>query len=357
MVEQCVVLVTGVAGYWGGRVARRLLGEPGYRVLGLDNEPPQAESRRHSSAIEGLDFVPADVRNPLLGELLETAGVDIVCHLAFVETVRPSQAAFDLNVTGTVQLLEACAQAGVRKVVLKSSTAVYGARPDNPAFLSEDRALRGSRKYGYTRDRVEIETFCASFRQRQPGLQLTILRLANVVGPTADTPLTRFLREPRAPTLLGFDPLMQLIHEDDAVAALVHAVGHHAVGTYNVAAEDRLPLNKIRGLVGKPPFSVLHPLAYRGGRWLRRAGLNPDRYLPLEPDYLRYPWVGDLERMRDELGFVPRFSAEEALAALAEAQHRGRLGPGPIGLARDEERLRAMIAQRRQASAEEGDDD
>lgn len=353
MAEKTVVLVTGVAGYWGARVAARLLDDPGTHVIGLDVEPA-------ASPIEGLDFVQADVRNPLLGELLAAEGVEAVCHLAFAETARPSDAAFDLNVLGTIKLLEACAGAGVRKGVLKSSTAVYGARPGNPAFLREDHALRGSRRSGTVRDLVEIETFCASFARQQPGLRLTLLRFPGIVGPTADTPLTRFLRQRSAPTLLGFDPLMQLIHEDDAVEALVHAVRHDAPGAFNVAAEEALPLSKVRGLVGKPLLPVFHPLAYRGGQWLRRAGLRADRYLPLEPDYLRYPWVGDLARMRDELGFAPRFSAEEALQAFAEAQRLGRLGLGPAGLARDEERLRATIERRQAATTahgEEGDDD
>jgi UDP-glucose 4-epimerase len=352
MAKKTVVLVTGVAGYWGARLAARLAREPGTRLLGLDVEPP-------APPIAGLDFVQADVRNPLLADLLATESVDTVCHLAFVETARPSEAAFDLNVLGTVKLLNDCVQAGVRKVVLKSSTAIYGARPGNPAFLREDHALRGSKRSGTVRDLVEVEAFCASFRPQQPDLILTLLRFANIVGPTADTPLTRFLKEPAAPTLLGFDPLMQLIHEDDVVEALAHAVHHDAPGAFNVAAEDALPLNKVRGLVGKPPRSVLHPFAYRGAKWLRRAGLQPERYLPIEPDYLRYPWVADLTRMRDELGFAPRLSAEETLREFVEGRGPGRFREGSVSLARDEERLAAFIEQRRQAaaSAQEGDDE
>jgi UDP-glucose 4-epimerase len=354
MTEDGAILVTGVAGYWGFRVAARLLDHPGRRVIGLDAEQPARE-------IDGLDFIQADVRNPLLAELLEVAGVSRVCHLAFAETARPSEGAFDLNVMGTAQVLRHCAQSGVRKVVLKSSTAVYGARPSNPAFLGEEHALRGSRRTGTTRDLVEIESFCDGFRHQQPDLLLTILRFASIVGPAADTPMTRFLKEPAAPSLLGFDPMMQLIHEDDVVEALVHAVFYDAPGAFNVAADDALPLNKIRGLAGKPPLAVLHPFAYRGAKWLRKAGLRMDRYLPIEPDYLRYPWVGDLARMRDDLGFAPRFTAEETLREFAEVHRAGRFREGSVSLAREEERLRAIIEQRRQAAlvptAREGGDD
>jgi len=342
MADKQNVLVTGVAKYWGARVAAGLAIEPRYHIIGLDLEQPTEE-------IKGLDFVQADIRNPLLPELLASEGVDTVCHLAFVETARPSKVAFGMNVMGTAKLLSACAEAGVRKVVVKSSTAVYGARPSNSAFLAEDHALRGSQRTGTIRDLVEIEKFCKSFRHQEPDVLLTILRFPSIVGPKVDTPMTRFLREPAAPTLLGFDPLMQLIHEDDVVAALIHAVANDVAGVFNVAAEDVLPLNRIRGLAGKLPVSIFHPLAYWGTGLLGRAGLRFDRYAPIELDYLRYPWVADLARMHHELGFVPRHTAEESVHEFAERHRAPYYEPDSINVARDEERLRATIEQRRQA--------
>ena len=338
MGDEKVILVTGVAGYWGSRVAERLVAEVGYHVIGLDVEQPPEE-------IQGLDFMQADVRNPLLVDLLKSEGVDTVCHLAFVETSRPNEAAFDANVAGTGKLLGACAEVGIRKVVLKSSTAIYGARPSNPAILTEEQSLRGSRRCGYVRDLVEIEAFCSGFRRQVPQLMLTILRFPSTVGPTADTPMTRFLKRPYAPSLLGFDPMMQLIHEDDVVGALIHAVHNDVPGTFNVAAEDVLPLNKIRGLAGKPLVTVFHPLAYWGVWLMDGTRLPIGRIVPIELDYIRYPWVADLTRMRRELGFEPLHTAEETLREFAE-WHRM---PGSEIVARGEERLRDIMEQRRRA--------
>ena len=152
MTEQRVVLVTGVAGYWGARVAARLVTEGNYHVIGLDSEPSKGRSK-------GLDLIEADIRNPLLAGLLKSEGVDTVCHLTFVEATRPSKAAFDLNVMGTTKVLGACAEAGVRKAILKSSMTVYGARPSNSTFLTEDHALRGSKRRGTTRCLLDIEAF------------------------------------------------------------------------------------------------------------------------------------------------------------------------------------------------------
>jgi UDP-glucose 4-epimerase len=354
MTKKQTILVTGVAGYWGSRLAARLVGEGGYHVIGLDAERP-------AEKIEGLDFVRADVRNPLLVDLLNVEAVATVCHLAFVETTRPSEAAFDLNVMGTTKVLAACAEAGVGKVILKSSTAVYGARPSNSAFLTEDHALRGSKRMGYTRDLLEIEAFCSGFRHRIPDMALTILRFASIVGPAVDTAMVRFLREPAAPSLLGFDPMMQIIHEDDVVDALFHATVHDVPGVFNVAAEDAMPLGRIRGLADKPFLPVFHILANWGARFLGGRTPQLDRTMPLEPDYLRYPWVADLTKMRTELGFEPRHTADETLREFAERYRAGRHHLGPASMARDEERLRSVIEQRRVAraasTAEQGGDD
>ena len=346
MSEKATILITGVAGTWGARVAARLGREAGLHIIGLDREAPGQE-------IEGLDFVQADVRNPQLVELLKTEQVDTVCHLAFVETELPNEAAFDLNVVGTTKVLGACAEAGVRKAVLKSSTAVYGARPGNAAFLTEEHALRGSKRSGTIRDLLEIETFCSGFRRRSPQLMLTILRFAGIVGTTVDTPMTRFLKVPMAPSLWGFDPRMQIIHEDDVLEALAHAVLKDAPGVINVAAEDIIPMNKVRGLAGKPPISIPHLLAYWGRDLLARTGRRVHDSMPMEPDYLRYPWVADLRRMREELGFSPRYYAEDALREFAERQHASPLQAGPFSMARDEARLRDLIEQRQQARERE----
>ena len=151
---------------------------------------------------------------------------------------------------------------------------------------------------------------------------------------------------PWAPGLMGFDPMMQVIHEDDAVAALVHAVNKDVSGACNVAATDALPLSKIRGLVGKLPISVFHPFANGGLALLGTARLDVDRYLPIEPDYLRFPWVGDLAHMEQELGFAPRYSAVETLREFAAHLRLGRYRSGPQGLAQDADHLREVLERR-----------
>lgn len=340
MTEKRIILVTGVAGFWGSRVAEKLLTYPEFHVIGLDSDPPKDE-------IKGLDFVQADIRNPLLVDLLRSERVHTVCHLTFVESQRPAEASFDINVMGTMKVLGASAEAGVRKVITQSSTAVYGALLTNSAYLTEEQPLKGSRSYGYTRDLIEIEAFCNGFRRQVPEMIQTTLRFANIVGPSVTTPLTRFLQEPLAPILLGFDPMMQVIQEEDVVDALVHAVIHDVPGVFNVAAEGALPLSKLMGLAGKIPLPVFHLFLYWGTDAIGSSRLA--HLLPFELDYLRYPWVGDLARMREELGFTPHYTAEEALREFAAKQRLRRYLPESKALAYDEERLRDTLERRRRA--------
>jgi len=342
MSEYKVVLVTGASGYWGAHVVARLLTLPGVRVIGMDPTPPK-------EPIKALDFIQADVRNPLLPDLLREEHVEAVVHLAFAESERPNETAFDLNVMGTMKVLAAAASAGVRKLVLKSSTMVYGAKPDNSAFLVEERGLAANTNSGTIRDLVEVEAFSNGFRSQNENLILTILRFPSIVGPTADTPMTRFLGSPAAPVLMGFDPLMQVIHEDDVVEALVHSVMYDTPGVFNVAAEGILPLSRLRRLAGKHAPPIFHLAAYWTSPLLGALRIPVNRVWPIELDYLRYPWVGDLGKMRDILGFSPRYAAEEALREFAGRKRLQQYNSESPALSYDEDRLRDTLERRRLA--------
>jgi UDP-glucose 4-epimerase len=220
---------------------------------------------------------------------------------------------------------------------------VYGAQPTNSAFLREAHALQGSKGYGYIRDLVEVEAFCNGFQRQMPDIVMTILRFAHIVGPKADTPMTRFLKDEESLVLLGFDPMMQVIHEADVARALVHSVLHDAPGVFNVAADGFVPLWKLMGLAGKIALPVLHPAAYMS------VQLLGPRYAPMDVDYLRYPCVGDCEKMKSELRFTPHYTAEEALREFATQNRLRRYMPEALSREQEEERLRDTLERRRRA--------
>ncbi|MGB3717931.1 MAG: NAD-dependent epimerase/dehydratase family protein [Candidatus Promineifilaceae bacterium] len=324
MNDKKVVLVTGVAGYWGAHVAATLHLEPGLHVIGLDEQPPAFE-------IEGLDYVDAGVENPLLADFLNTEGVEVICHMKFMESVDRDGDARSANIQGAKNILKAGYQAGIRQIIFRSSTAVYGAHPDNPAFLTEDMPHRGSRSYGYTSDWLEVESLIADSRDRAPQTSLAVLRFANIVGSSAETPFTSFLNQTAPLVLFGFDPVMQMVHESDVLAAISFSVLNNTEGVFNIAADGAMPLSRILRLVRRFPMPIFHPIAYRGLNLMRKGQYQACDYVPIEWDYLRYPWVADTGKMHREMGFLPSISSEDGLLEFA-----GRLSSESKGSESDE---------------------
>ncbi|MFC1997130.1 NAD-dependent epimerase/dehydratase family protein [Chloroflexota bacterium] len=335
------ILVTGVGGYWGEHVAQSLAKQPFYHVMGLDTVAPK-------EPIPGLDFIQADICNPLLVDLFKSEQVKIVCHLAFKESIRPSESTFDHNVMGTMKVLGACVESGVEKIILRSSIAVYGAKALNSAYLTEEAPLAGSRAYGSIRDLLEIEAFCNGFRGQYPEKVLTVLRFANIIGPSVDSPMTKFLRERLSPSLLGFDPMMQLIHEDDVVNSILHSIENDFSGAYNVAAQDLLPLSKVIGLAGKTRFPVFHPFAYWGYSMIGGSGLRLSRHIPIELDYIRYRCVGDIKKMQEVFQYDLTITAEEALREFSELNHEKRYLPEAVSGAAEVDNFKRIIERRSQ---------
>ena len=338
------VVVTGVSGYWGRRVARQLLAEPNLRVLGIDVRPPEQVER-------GLDFIKADIRNPLLAALLRVESVDTVVHLAWRERQWRREEDFESNVLGSMQLIGAAVDAGVRQIVFRSTMAVYGASAENAIALPEDSPLRARSRYATVRDALDLEVSLKEFVADYPELRLALLRFPSIVGPDVDTPLTRWMQRPVLPELLGFDPMLQVIDIDDAVRSLVHAVlTEAAVGPCNVAADGAVSLCQIAGLIGKPVLPILHLLTYWGSSVLAttHAGRKALAWLPIEPDFLRYPWTGSLTRMWSEFGFEPRLDARQSIERTVQAW---RIRPFEHTVERQrfaDDRLASIVAERRE---------
>ncbi len=305
-----------------GRQLAQTASTLGMRVLGIDLKPmtkPLAE----------VEFIEADIRNPLLAELFKAEQVDTVVHCTFRWRQRRNEEVFDSNVLGTMRMLGAAALAGVRKVILPSSTVVYGASPDNPAFLDEGSDFAGRPSYAYLRELREIETFVNGYRRQQSDMVITTLRFANILGGGIASPLAALLSLPAPPILLGFEPMFQVIHHDDVQQALVHCILNDFNGVYNISARPALPLLKIMALAGTPPIPVLHPLAYLGFRSGRLLSTKVYDLAPFPWDYLRYSWVAATERMTSELGFEPTIDPETAVAQFGESVRQQRYRANP----------------------------
>lgn len=312
--------VTGTASFLGSRLLRRAVeARGGEAVLALDiAAPPATLDVRHRE----IDFTEPAADETLL-RILQEEKVSTLVHTAFFTTPRRDRShAHELESIGTLALMAAAAAAGVRHVVMRSFTAVYGARGQNPSFLTEERALEADARLAWVRDKVEAEQHARAFARRYPEMVVTILRFAPLFGPGVRTFYTRLFDKRVVPTLLGFDPLLQLLHPDDALDAAEAALARPLAGAFNVVPRAALPLVSALHLAEKVPVPVPHPIAYAASDALWAAGLveAPGAFL----DYARYPCVADGEKARRELGFEARYSSREALLAYLAYRHPGR---------------------------------
>jgi len=309
--------VTGIASLLGSRVLRRLAEvRPPESLVAIDiAAPPDALGVRHRA----LDFTEPASDQRLL-EILREEEVETVVHAAFFTSPRrDSGYAHELESIGTLNLLAAAAAAGVERVIVRSFTAVYGARGHNPNFLTEDHALQPEPRLAWVRDKLEAEQHAVSFARRYPGMPITVLRFAPLFGPGVHTFYTRIFDHRVVPLLMGYDPLVQLLHPDDAVDAFVAAIEQAPGGAFNVVPTRPIPLLTAYHLAAKIPVFVPHPVAYAAADLMWAAGLGaaPGAFV----DYVRYLFVADGEKARRRLGFVARHSSRDALTAYLRYRH------------------------------------
>jgi UDP-glucose 4-epimerase len=251
------ILITGLSTYWGGRLAQALEAfEEVEAIIGVDSVEPRRE-------LERTEFVKVSNQHSLLARIVRAAEIDTVVDTRLVvnSITAPPRSAHDSNVIGTMNIVTGCAGADspVKKFIFKSSTHYYGAEQDDPAFFTEGMRRPHPPRTPLERDILEAEEAVADFAEKNPGIEVTVLRCANVLGPDVDTAFTRMFGLPLVPMVLGFDPRLQFVHEDDVVHALEHAVFHETPGVHNLAADGVLALSEAISLLGKRPAPVLPP--------------------------------------------------------------------------------------------------
>jgi len=308
-----IVLVTGVTRVVGSCLAGRLAGHPAVdRVIGVDAALPEAAARARMGS---ADFARVDIRNPLVARVIEAAGVDTVVHASASSTPASSAArtmAKEMNVLGTMQLLAACQRSdSVRNLIVRSTGAVYGASSRDPAIFTEEMSARSVPSSGPGRDAIDIEAYVRGFGRRRPDVRIAVPRFAEIVGPTVVTPLTRYFGlSPAVPMVLGRDARLQFVHEHDAIGVLEHLALGDFAGTVNVAGDGTMTLAQAIHRAGRIPLPVpsvgLDPLS-RVMRTLRLGGFSSGQVKLLAAGR-----VMDTTRLRERVGFAPKFTTLEA---------------------------------------------
>lgn len=317
------VLIVGISTYWGAQIARKLETDPRVSYLaGIDTKPPDCD-------LERTEFLQADIRNPLISRLIPQTEVDTIVHCGILHSPKPGiskGAVHDVNVIGSLQLLGACEKTeSLRTLVIRSSAAIYGCEPDAPSFIVEEVARHRRLRSVYQRDLGELESYFETFARRYPHVSCMTARFQPTIGPNYDSPLVRYLQRPVVPTQLGYDPRIQLLHQNDGVSALHHAIFNPVRGPVNIAGEGAISLTRMLRLLGKLTLPLAPPLFGPVVRVARRLG-QPELGDDLTT-FLRYGRALDLFRMREELGFKPRYSTVEAVLDFARTNNGMRLVP------------------------------
>ncbi|HSM93466.1 MAG TPA: SDR family oxidoreductase [Anaeromyxobacteraceae bacterium] len=304
--ERPTVAITGISGNLGRALARHLA--PSADLIGVDHRPFPDDR-------VPVEHWQVDLRKARVEEPFAARRVDALVHMGIVhDRELATTELHDLNVLGTRRLLDLCERHGVRKVVVLSSANVYGPAPDNSSFLREETPLLATARRGDMRDLVEIDMYAQSFLWRHAEIETVIVRPVNVVGPTVRNAPASYLRLARPITALGFDPMLQLIHEEDVCRALALALRPGVRGVFNVVGPGELPLSAVLRELGRDPIPVPHLLLRPVLRWLQdeRCAVFP----PDEVDHLQYGCTVDGARAARELGWSPAHGLRDTIRSV-----------------------------------------
>lgn len=311
------VVIIGCNGFIGRHILKYLETNPRYKkVIAVDCNKPAVTLKKTKYYKLDLTATMADVT---LAEILKNENCDMLIHTAVpMSPMRNEALAHEIIAIGTFYVINACNEAGVRKVVMASTTDVYGAFPENPNFLTEDMPPKGHLQSRFLADKIDAEKQAIKYQKKHPESVVTILRHATILGPTIDSFKTRYLRRAAVMTMLGFDPLLQFVHEDDVIAAFVKIIDEDHPGIFNLGGDGVLPLSRVLEIAGsfnlkltQIGFKTLVQLL-----WFADVSPAPSTFA----DFLRYICVVDNTKIKTAAAFTPKHTTKEALLSFVAAQ-------------------------------------
>jgi len=301
------VLVTGIAGNLGRLVAQRLL-EAGHEVIGIDRRP-------WPDRPDAIRIFEADIRKRPAEDVFRTQRPDALVHMATVtHLTHQSQDRYRINLGGTQAVFEHCSTYGVQQALFIGRHTYYGASSDSPLYHTEAEPPMAIHSFPELSDLVAADLYAGSALWRFPNVDTAVLRLCYTLGPLKQGTLAAYLRGPRVPTVLGFDPLFQFLHERDAAAAIVTALSKRVRGVFNVTGPAPMPLSVLVHECGRVNLQLPEPIFRLS---LGRFGLPA--LSPGAVGHIKYPVVTDGTLFRSATGFEHTYSEDETLRAFRDA--------------------------------------
>lgn len=301
------VLITGICGRLGRLVARSL--HRNMEVIGIDR-------REFVGRPKDVVHHRVDIRRKKTRDVLRAGEVDTLIHLGTMHDPRESdEERHSWNVAGFQHLLEYAAKYGIKKVVVLSSANVYGPNPDNPQFLSEEAPLLGAQRFSAIRDLMEVDMLAQNFLWRHPEIDTVVLRPCHILGRVRNAP-SNYLRSEHPIMILGFDPMVQVVHERDVLHAIELALEPNRRGIYNIRGPGELPLSRAFQMIGKQPVFWPASVAKRALNSLWRSRIT--NFPAPELDHVRYVCMVDDSRARSGLGYGHKYDIQQTLEAVFE---------------------------------------
>lgn len=304
------VLVTGISGKLGRVVAKRLMRD--HDVVGVDRRP-------WPDAPDGCRLYQVDIRKRPAEDVFRQEKPDAVIHMATVtHLTHRSVDRFRINLQGTRSMVEYCHRYGVERAIFVGRHTYYGAAADSPLYHTEDEPPMALHSFPELADLVASDLYAGSALWRYPDISMAVLRICYTLGPSHHGTLAAYLRGPRVPTVLGFDPLFHFMHEHDAAEAVVLALENQVRGVFNLSGPPPVPLSVMIRETGRQNVMVPEPL----------LNLSMGRFgLPKLPkgavEHLKYPIVIDSSAFQEKTGF--KFGYDESETLLAFASSHGSL--------------------------------
>ena len=319
------VLITGLSTFWGGRLAQALEADPAIDVIvGLDTRDPQV-------ALDRTEFIRSDPSYSILSRIVRSTRVDTVLHTFLVvdATVPEARSMDEINVIGTSNLCAASGSARLHSSVRRGEVVDHRLRgePPDPALFAESTPRSHPPHTRLERSLAEVEHYVYDFALDHPETAVSILRYCNVVGPDMTGSLAGLLARPFVPSVQGFDPLLQVVHEDDVVSSLRFAMDQGLRGTFNVAGDGLLPWSEVVAIAGRRRWPLPAVATEEVARGLRLAGVVKISAELL--GLLRYGRGVDNSALK-RAGFEYLYDTAAAVAEHAAAiRLRRTLGEGP----------------------------